>query len=259
MSQTSRLVYALRFLVIPVWSISAFVLWLGIRILLLAWLAMLPKAIASVAIVLVSHVGIVVLICAAIGGSSLLLWQWLPTKLAAAVAVLLPVLLWMSTFTWGRIDTQGTDAYVLAPAQRADVQTTREQLVIKTAQYQMNWELQALIKLGTDVNARNPNGQSALYWARDPQQVKPLLQAGAIPDADSLLQAAFWGRVDTMKLLFAATGDDGEALVAQVGDQALEYATNVTASGEQDRTQIVQLLVARGAKPIADSSNGDRQ
>lgn len=46
-----------------------------------------------------------------------------------------------------------------------------------------------------------------------------------------------------MKLLFAATDDDGQALVAQVGDQALEYATRVTVSGEEDRTQLIQ---ARG-------------
>ncbi|MES1026457.1 hypothetical protein ABN584_26510 [Gloeocapsa sp. BRSZ] len=131
------------------------VFWLCNRIVLLAWLAVLPNAIARAAIALVSSMGISVLICAIVGGSSLLLWQWLPTKLAAVIAVLLPVLLWMGTLTWGRLDTQGTDAYVLAPAQCADVQATREQLVIKTAQYAMNRELQSLIDLGTDVGYCN--------------------------------------------------------------------------------------------------------
>ena len=57
--------------------------------------------------------------------------------------------------------------------------------------------------------------------------VKPLLQAGAKPNGKALLEAAFWGRTDTMKLLLAATPDDGKALVAEVGDQALQATTHV--------------------------------
>jgi uncharacterized protein len=251
MSQPSKLVYALRFLVIPIWSIAALIFWFSIRIRLLVWLAVLPAGVARVAIVLASQAGLMMLVVAAVGGSSLLLWQWLTVKQAAAVIVLIPVLFLMGSLFWGKIDTQGTDAYVLAPAQLGDVQGTREQLVIKMAQYELSAELQTLIEMGTDVNAQNPAGHSALYWAREPEQVKPLLQAGAKPDEGSLLEAAFWGRLDTMKLLFAATPDNGKALVAAVGDQALQNATTVRASGEQDRRQIVQLLIARGAKPIA--------
>jgi hypothetical protein len=57
-----------------------------------------------------------------------------------------------------------------------------------------------------------------------------------------------------MKLLFEATSDDGKALVAEVGDQALRDATNVRSSGEQDREQIVQMLLSRGAKPIPNGN-----
>ncbi|MBA3923646.1 MAG: hypothetical protein H0X31_18915 [Nostocaceae cyanobacterium] len=259
MSKVSKLVYGLRFLVIPIWSVSAFVFWIMNGIRILAWLAMLPEGIASVAIALFSQTGIMVLICAAVGGSSLLLWRWLRAKQAAVVVALIPVLLWIGSLSFGRIDMQGTETYVLVPAQHGDVRNTREQLLIKMVQYGLNTELKTLIQIGTDVNVHNPKGQSALYWARDPEQVKPLLQAGAKPDGESLLQAAFWGRLDTMKLLFAATPDDGKALVAEVGDRALQDATHVVASGEQDRSQIIQLLIARGAKPISNQSNSDQR
>ena len=54
-----------------------------------------------------------------------------------------------------------------------------------------------------------------------------------------------------VKLLLEATPDDGKALVAEFGDQDLE-ANNVVTSldGEQDRQQIIQMLLARGAAPI---------
>jgi uncharacterized protein len=153
MSKTSRWVYTLRFLVIPIWSISAFVFWGMNCIRILTWLAILPKSVASIAVVIASQTGIVVLICAAIGGSSLLLWRSFPAKQAAVIAVFIPTLLWICGLVFGRIDYQGTDPYVFAPAQRGEVVNTREQLVIKTAQYGMIAELQALIQVGTDLNA----------------------------------------------------------------------------------------------------------
>jgi uncharacterized protein len=253
MSITNRMVYGFRFLVIPVWSIAALLFWSLIRVRLLAWLAVLPEGLAGVALSLVSQSGVVVLVCATVGGSSLLLWQSLSGKQAAIFAIVIPMLLLVSSPYLGRIDMQGTESHVLDPARRGDVRATREQLVIKMVQYGLIPELQALIQAGTSVNARNPNGQSALRWARDPEQVRPLLQAGIQPDEESLLEAAFWGRLDTMKLLLAATPDDGKALVAKVGGQALHEATSTRASGEQDRSQIVQLLIERGAKPIARS------
>jgi hypothetical protein len=62
-----------------------------------------------------------------------------------------------------------------------------------------------------------------------------------------------------MKLLLAATPDDGKALVAEVGEQALQAATDIRASGEQDRGQIVQMLLARGAKPLSTPNSHRRR
>jgi uncharacterized protein len=59
--------------------------------------------------------------------------------------------------------------------------------------------------------------------------------------------------------MLAATSDDGKALVAEVGDEALKATTGVVTSGEQDRAQIIQLLVDRGAKPLSDQGNSDRK
>ena len=195
-----------------------------------------------------------VLVCTLLGASSLLLWRWLPIRLSASLAVLIPIFLLVGSILYGRIDTQGTEQYVTDSAQRGDLQNTREQLLIHMARYQAPNELRALIQVGTNVNAHDPKGHSALYWAREPDMVNLLLQAGAKPDGKALVEAAFWGRLDTIKLLFEATPDDGKALVAEVGDQALEAATHVRASGEQDREKIAQMLLARGAKPISNGS-----
>ena len=245
--------YGLRSLVIPVWSIFLLLFWFLIRLRILPWLAVLPEGVARVAILLASHSGLIVFICVGIGASSLLLWRWLSVTQAMSIAVLVPMLLVVGSLVFGRIDTQGTEPYAFEPAQRGNVQGTREQLVIRMAQYELSTELRSLIQVRTNVNVRDPKGHSALYWAREPEIVKLLLQAGAKPDAGALVEAAFWGRTDTMKLLFEATPDDGKALVAEVGDEALHDATSVCASGEQDRDQIVQMLVARGAKPKANS------
>ncbi len=225
--------------------------WFLIRLRLLAWLAVLLEGIARVTMpLLTSHTGIVVLICVGIGATSLLLWRWFSVKQAVSLVILVPMLLAVGGVFIGRIDMYGTESYVLDPVQRGDVQVAREQLLIKMAQYGLLGEVRSLAQVGTNVNARDPKGHSALYWAREPEMVKPLLQVSAKPDAGALLEAAFWGRTDTMKLLFEATPDDGKALVAEVGGQALQDATHVRASGEQDRDQIVQMLLARGAKPI---------
>jgi hypothetical protein len=250
----SRRLYSLRLLVILAWSFSALWFWILMRLRLLAWLAVLPEWFAKVAIILTGNIGIMVLGCMLLGVSSLLLWRWFPVKLSASLAVLIPILLLVGSILYGRIDTQGTEQYVTDPAQRGAVQNTREQLLIHMARYQLPNELRALIRVGTNVNAHDPKGRSALSWASEPEMVKLLLQAGAKPDGKALLEAAFWGRLDTMKLLFEATPDDGKALVAEVGDQALRDATNVRSSGEQDREQIVQMLLFRGAKPIPNGN-----
>ena len=259
MPKANRLLYSLRFLVMLVWSLFLLLFWILLRLRLLAWLAVLPVWLASVALRLASHTEIMVLICVALGASSLLLWRWLPAPQATSLAVLVPMLLAVGSLLCGRIDMQGTEAYVLEPARRGDVRQSREQLLIKMVQSGLTAELQALIQVGTDVNARDPGGDAALYRAREPELVKPLLQAGAKPDGKALLEAAFWGRTDAVKLLLAATPDDGKALVAEVGEQALQAAKDTRASGEQDRGQIVQMLLARGAKPLSAPNSHRRR
>lgn len=258
MSKISRWLHSLRFLVMLIWSISALVFWFLIRIRILAWLAVLPEGLAKVAIVLASQTGMIVFFCAAVGGSSLFLWRRFSAKQAARFAILITVLLWVGSPFLGRIDMQGTESYVLDFAQRGDVRNTREQLLIKMAQYGLNRELQTLIQIGTNVNARDLRGHSALYWATYSEQVKLLLQAGVKPSEESLIEAAVWGKLDKMKLLFAATPDDGKALVAEVGDEALWYTTGVSDNRGQERSQMRQLLVARGAKPILDQKRLER-
>jgi uncharacterized protein len=244
----SRLLYTLRFLVILAWSFSALWFWLLMRLRVLAWLAVLPEWFAKVAIMLAGNLGIMVLGCMLLGASSLLFRSWFPVKLSASLAVLIPILLLVGSIVYGRIDMQGTEQYVTDPAQRGALQSTREQLLIKMAQYDLPNELRALIRVGTNVNAHDPEGLSALYWSREPDIVKLLLQAGAKPDGKALVEAAFWGSLDTIKLLFEATPDDGKALVAEVGDQALEANKTHTSASPEDRAQIAQMLTARGAK-----------
>ena len=244
----SRLLYGLRFLVILAWSFSALWLWLLMRLRVLAWLAVLPELFAKVAIMLACNIGVMVLGCMLLGASSLLLWRWFPVKLSASLAVLIPILLLVGSIVYGRIDMQGTEQYVTDLSQRGALQSTREQLLIKMAQYHLPNELRALIRVGTNVNAHDPKGLSALYWSREPDIVKLLLQAGAKPDGKALVEAAFWGSLDTIKLLFEATPDDGKALVAEVGDQALEANKTHTSASAEDRAQIAQMLTARGAK-----------
>ena len=214
----------------------------------LAWVAVLPDWLATVAIVPASQMGIMVVGCMLLGASSLLLWRWLPVKWSASLAVIIPVLLLVGGISYGRVETQVTEEYINAPARRGDLHNTREQLAIQMAQYHLPNELQALIRVGTNVNARDHRGYSALFLANEPDVFKLLLQAGSKPDGEVLVNVAFWGKLDTMKLLFAATPDDGKALVAAVGDRALFRAIHSSVSGEQGREQIVQMLQARGAK-----------
>jgi uncharacterized protein len=257
MSETvGRLLYSLRVFVFLVWSFSAFLFWMLFRLRVLAWLAILPEWLARIAVVLASNIGIMILLCLLVGGSSFFIWQRLSVRQAASLAVLMPILLLIGSVMFGRIDMQGTEEYAIAPARRGDVQNTRGQLLIKMAQYDLPHELGALIRAGTNVNSRDPKGYSALYWTRETEIVKPLLQAGAKPDGASLLQAVFWGRTDIVKLLFEATSDNGKALVAEVGSQALQQTTGVVASGEQNRGEISRMLIDRGAKPISSQPQG---
>ena len=48
--------------------------------------------------------------------------------------------------------------------------------------------------------------------------------------------------------MFKATSDDGKALVAELGKDALQSNTVHTRTSEADRAEITKLLKARGAK-----------
>lgn len=251
MFQISRgLRSALRILVGLIWMFSAFCFLLLTRIpVLLPWLAVLPDWLARIAISFVVSPGFIILSCILVALSSLLLWHRFSNKWATIFAILIPFLLFIGTVLFGDIDTQGTQRYVTDAAQRGDVRSTREQILIRGGSLN---QLKALIYVGTNVNVRDPQGRSALYWAGrtggEPERIKLLLQAGAKPDGRALVNAAFWGSLDGIKLMFEATPDDGKALVTEVGNQALEANKTHTSASASDRAQIAQMLIARGAK-----------
>ena len=150
-------------------------------------------------------------------------------------------------------DTQGVLPYVLQAAESGNLKDTREQLLFQSRTVSQSKQL---IQLGTNVNARDPKGHSALYSAswegRDPEILKLLLKSGAKPDALALRHAITWGRLDAIQLMFNATSDDGRALITELGEDALDANRVRTGTPEADRAQITQLLIARGAKPISN-------
>ncbi len=250
MFQISRgLRYALRILVGLIWIFSAFCFFLLTRTRWLIWFAVLPDWLARISISFLASPGFIILSCVLVGLSSLLLWHRLSNKFATIFAILIPFLLFVGSVLYGDIDTQGTQRYVTDAAQRGDVRSTREQMLIRGGSLN---ELKALIQVGTNVNVRDPEGRSVLYWAGwagvEPEKIKLLLQAGAKPDGRALENAAFWGNLDAIKLMFEATPDDGKALVAEVGNQALEANKTHTSASAEDRAQIARMLIARGAK-----------
>ena len=99
---------------------------------------------------------------------------------------------------------------------------------------------------------------SMLLWRRSSNQlvaigiailVPILLFCGTgKPDTIALRHAIAWGRLDAIKLMFGATSDDGKALIAELGNDALQANNVCTLTSDADRAQITQLLIARGAK-----------
>jgi uncharacterized protein len=236
---------------------TAFFCYMARAQLLITGLALLPDGLATIGIAVVSHTGFLILLGMIVGLSSLLLWSrrsatWATTLLA----LLIPFLLFCGGILYASIDTQGVQRYVIAAAQRGDLRGTREQLLIQSG---LNGTLdltQQLIQRGTDVNARDAAGHSALYWASSGRDgnaahVKLLLQAGAQPDGPALSHAATWGQLETIKLMLAATADDGKALVAASGNEALDASRTHTRVSDADRAEIAKLLTARGAKAKA--------
>jgi hypothetical protein len=65
----------------------------------------------------------------------------------------------------------------------------------------------ALLNRGMNRSLKARRGLLAIYKIIPLFSNAPLLQAGAKPDAGSLLETVFWGRLDTLQLLFAATPD----------------------------------------------------
>jgi ankyrin repeat protein len=151
----------------------------------------------------------------------------LHTALASSIAALLASGIW-----------QTASATVVTAARDADVAEVRKQ-----------------IAAGSDVNATEADGTSALLWAAhqgSPEIVSLLLQAGADPNAANnfgvtpLLEAARYGDVATIKALL----DGG----ADVQAAAREGETPVMAAARTGNVEAVRLLIERGADVNAAES-----
>jgi uncharacterized protein len=112
-----------------------------------------------------------------------------------------------------------------------------------------------MIAAGSDVNAPEPDGTSALLWAAyqsSPELVSLLLEAGADANAANrfgvtpLLQASRYGDAATMKVLL----DGGADLAASSRDGE----TPLHAAARSGQVDAVKLLLERGADPNAVES-----
>ena len=239
-----------KILVALIWSFAGFC-FISVNVpFLISWLALLPEGLAKVSIGCVSSSGIIVLCGMLFGFISILLWRRSANPFAAiAIATLVPILLFCGTFVYAMSDTQGVLPYITQAAQNGNLKSTREQLLIQSHTPSQS---KALIQLGANANARDPQGHSALYSAswegRDPEIVKLLLEAGAKPDAMALRHAISWGRIDAIKSMFGATSDNGKALILELGNDALDANRVRTRTSDTDRAEINQQLIMRGAK-----------
>ena len=239
-----------KILVALIWSFAGFGFISTINPLLIYGLALLPDGFAKVSIGCVINPGIMILCGMLFGLSSVLLWRRSSNLgVTISIAILVPILLFCGTFIYAMSDTQGVLRHITQAAQSGNLNSTREQLLIQSRTPSQS---KALIRLGVNANARDPDGHSALYSAswdgRDPEIVMLLLKAGAKPDAIALRHAIAWGRLDAIKLMFGATSDEGRALIAELGKEALQANNVRTRTSDADRAQITQLLIARGAK-----------
>jgi len=142
------------------------------------------------------------------------------TALAASIAALLATAVW-----------QSAGATIATAARDADIAEVRK-----------------LIAAGSDVNAREADGTSALLWAAhqaSPELVSLLLEAGADPNAANnfgvtpLLEASRYGDAATIKALL----DGG----ADVAGAAREGETPLMAAARAGSVDAVKLLAERGA------------
>lgn len=259
--RTRKLAIVLRALVSFVWATAAFVFWAVMSAEVLPWVATLPDVFARSGAWLLTNTTVAVLVCSLFGVASLLVWRRLGLWRTTALALLVPTLLLAGAFHFLRLYDRESITSIQTAAQRGDVQATRDLLVFTTAQVARPHALDAVLRAGGNPNARGPNGNSALAAATTSGLTQRLLDAGAVPDTSALHEAVFWGRLDVLQQLFAATPDNGWALVAAAGASALEDNRVVT-NGEQDRRVIERLLrerlpsVGRPIPPIAASSEG---
>jgi len=116
-------------------------------------------------------------------------------------------------------------------------------------------EVRKLIAAGSDVNAPEADGTSALLWAAhqgSPELVSILLKAGADPNAANtfgvtpLLEASRYGDAATVKALL----DGG----ADVAGAAREGETPLMAAARAGSVEAVKVLVERGADVNATES-----
>lgn len=116
-------------------------------------------------------------------------------------------------------------------------------------------EIRELIAAGSDVNAPDADGTSALLWAAyqaSPELVTLLIEAGADPNAANrfgvtpLLQAARYGDAATIDALLAGGAD-----IAQAGRDG---ETPLMAAARAGSVPAVSLLLAKGADPNAIES-----
>jgi ankyrin repeat protein len=151
----------------------------------------------------------------------------LHSALASSIAVVLASGAW-----------QAASASVAAAARDADVA-----------------EVKKLLAAGSDVNAAEADGTSALLWAAhqgSPELVSVLLGAGADPNAANnfgvtpLLEASRYGDAATVKALL----DGG----ADVAGAAREGETPLMAAARAGSVEAVKLLVERGADVNAAES-----
>ena len=143
------------------------------------------------------------------------------TALASSIAALLASAAWHSAA-----------ANVASAARDADVDEVRK-----------------LIAAGSDVNAREPDGTSAVLWAAhqgSPELVSLLVKAGADPNAANnfgvtpLLEASRYGDAATIKALL----DGGADLEASTR----EGETPLMAAARSGSADAVSILLERGAK-----------
>jgi len=120
-------------------------------------------------------------------------------------------------------------------------------------------EVRKLIAAGSDVNAPEADGTSALLWAAhqgSPELVSLLLEAGADPNAANsfgvtpLLEASRYGDVATIRALL----DGG----ADVRAAAREGETPLMAAARAGSLEAVNLLIERGADVNATESLWDQ-